>query len=433
MGLDRRMTAPGSASSRAEVRADPRRQSVWRAFHGWRIVAACFVVAAVAWGLGLFGSSVYLQAVTAAHGWPIAEVSSAVTLFFLVGAALQRTVGRTIARRGPRPVLLAGTACMTAGVALIGQVTESWQLYPCFVLIGLGWAALSTTAIATTVAPWFERHQGRSMTLAIMGASIGAMAGVPLLLLAVAELGLGGGLAAAGAIGAVVLVPLVAVVLRHRGPADLGQQPDGGNAEDGASTAAPAPPPVATQANRRRLLWSAAAAFALALTVQIGFITHHVAVAEPLLGATGAELLVSATGGRCPRRPPCPGADRGRREGAAPGVPGDGRADGRAARHRAVAHRRGAGRGEPRLRLRHRPRDDAGPSRRAARVRRGGIRRGLRRGGHGDPAHLGLRPGAFRRAPGRVRRLRTWLLGRGGSDDGGLYGAVLGWPDGSMR
>ena len=33
-------------------------------FYGWWVVAACFVIAAFAWGLGLFGSSVYLQAVT---------------------------------------------------------------------------------------------------------------------------------------------------------------------------------------------------------------------------------------------------------------------------------------------------------------------------------------------------------------------------------
>jgi hypothetical protein len=60
-------------------------------FHGWRVVAACFVIAAFAWGLGLFGSSVYLQAVTAAYGWPIAEVASAITLFFVVSALVQRT------------------------------------------------------------------------------------------------------------------------------------------------------------------------------------------------------------------------------------------------------------------------------------------------------------------------------------------------------
>ncbi len=54
--------------------------------------------------------------------------------------------------------------------------------------------------------------------------------------------------------------------------------------------------PVAARGRPRILLWSAAAGFALALTVQIGFITHHVALAEPLLGTAGAGLLVSATG-----------------------------------------------------------------------------------------------------------------------------------------
>ena len=88
-------------------------------------------------------------------------------------------------------MLLLGAACMTSGVALIGQVAVPWQLYPCFVLLGIGWSTLSMTGITTTVAPWFERHQGRSMTLAIMGASVGAIAGVPLLLLAIAGLGLG--------------------------------------------------------------------------------------------------------------------------------------------------------------------------------------------------------------------------------------------------
>lgn len=264
-------------------------------FHGWRVVAACFVIAACAWSLGLFGSSVYLQAVTAAHGWPVADVAMAITLFFLVSAAVQRPVGRSIDRWGPRPVLLLGVACMTSGVALIGQIWVPWQLYPCFVLLGIGWSTLSMTGITTTVAPWFECHQGRSMTLAIMGASVGAIAGVPLLLLAIAMLGLGRGLIAAGIVVAVVLVPLIWRVLRFRGPTDIGLQRDGHVSVDAAEPVA-LRPPIATAANSRLLLWSAAAAFALGLTVQIGFITHHVALAEPLLGTAGAGLLVSATG-----------------------------------------------------------------------------------------------------------------------------------------
>ena len=264
-------------------------------FHGWRVVGACFVIAAVAWSLGLFGSSVYLQAVTSAHGWPIAEVASAITVFFLVSASIQRIVGRSIDRFGPRPVLLLGLACMAAGVALIGQVSASWQLYPCFVLLGFGWSTLSMTGITTTVAPWFERHQGRSMTLAIMGASVGAIAGVPLLLLSIGELGLGRGLIVASVVAVSLLGPLIGIVLRYRGPADLGLP------RDGEAPRKDAPPtlhlaPIATAANRRLLLWSATVAFALGLTIQIGFITHHVALAEPLLGRAGAGMLVSAAG-----------------------------------------------------------------------------------------------------------------------------------------
>jgi MFS family permease len=264
-------------------------------FHGWRVVAACFVIAAFAWALGLFGSSVYLQAVTGAHGWAVAEVASAITLFFLVSAAVQRLVGRSIDRWGPRPVLSLGAVSMCTGVALIGQVSASWQLYPCFVLVGVGWSTLSTTGITATVAPWFERHQGRSMTLAIMGASVGAIAGVPLLLLALAWLGLQNGLIASAVVSAALLLPLIGRVLRFRGPAELGLPRDGEPAIADVASGAAAQL-MATHRNSRLLLWSAAAGFALGLTVQIGFITHHVALAEPLLGTAGAGLLVSATG-----------------------------------------------------------------------------------------------------------------------------------------
>lgn len=264
-------------------------------FYGWRVVGACFVIAAFAWGLGLFGASVYLKAVTAAHGWAIAEVASAITLFFLVSATVQRTVGRSIDRYGPRPVLLTGAFAMSIGVALIGQVAAPWQLYPCFALVGFGWSTLSTTGITATVAPWFERHQGRSMTIAIMGASVGAIIGVPLILYTLGALGLERGLIATGAVAVLLLVPLIAIVLRYRGPGELGLARDG----EALSVSGETPPEqlvLAASGWPRVLLWSAAASFALALTVQIGFITHHVALAEPLLGMQGAGWLVSATG-----------------------------------------------------------------------------------------------------------------------------------------
>lgn len=263
-------------------------------FYGWRVVAACFIVACFSWGLGLFGSSVYLQAVTAAHGWSISQVSSAITVFLLVSAAGQSALGRSIARHGPRPALLVGTVCMCCGVVSIGLVDRPWQLYPCFVFLGIGWATLSTTGISATVAPWFERYQGRSITLAIMGASFGAILGVPALLYIVDRLGLRVGLCTAGVFTAVVLLPLIAGVLHYRGPAELGLARDGG--VPGGDSATELAKHIATPENRRRLLWSTTLAFALTLLAQIGFIAHHVELAEQFLGKFGAGLLVSATG-----------------------------------------------------------------------------------------------------------------------------------------
>jgi MFS family permease len=32
--------------------------------------------------------------------------------------------------------------------------------------MGIGWAGLSTNAVATTLAPWFDKHRGRAVSIA---------------------------------------------------------------------------------------------------------------------------------------------------------------------------------------------------------------------------------------------------------------------------
>ena len=55
-------------------------------YHGWRVVGVCFLGAVCSWGLGVFGSSVYLSELTRDTGWSVAVVSGAITGFFLVAA-----------------------------------------------------------------------------------------------------------------------------------------------------------------------------------------------------------------------------------------------------------------------------------------------------------------------------------------------------------
>jgi predicted MFS family arabinose efflux permease len=85
-------------------------------------------------------------------------------------------------------------------------------------------------------------------------------------------------------------------VLRFRRPEQLGLARDGDPAPTVRKPATEAPQWTRAQAVRTPMLWTVAIGFALGLIVQVGFLTHHVKLAEPVLGAAGAGWLVGATG-----------------------------------------------------------------------------------------------------------------------------------------
>jgi hypothetical protein len=50
-------------------------------YHGWLVVAAAFLLALYGFGLGFYGPGIYLVALNTLHGWPISELSSAITAY----------------------------------------------------------------------------------------------------------------------------------------------------------------------------------------------------------------------------------------------------------------------------------------------------------------------------------------------------------------
>ena len=263
------------------------------------MVAFCFLAAVFTWGLGVFGSSVYLHEVTKARGWSVSLVSAGITVFYLAAALVLPAVGAAIDRRGSRSVIAGGAVLLALGVGAMGHVAAPWQLYAAFVCMGLGYATMSVIGLSATIAPWFEKYQGRAVAMALTGASVGAMVVVPLVALSIARHGFPATTTGAAAVAAITLVPLAVVVLRYRGPAELGLGRDGAaspEARAGAGAAAAAPAWTPAEALRSLALWSVAVGFALGLTAQVGFFTHQVKLAEPVLGATGAGWLVGVTG-----------------------------------------------------------------------------------------------------------------------------------------
>src|SRR6185295_10829211 len=178
--------------------------------HVWRVVAFCFIAAVFTWGLGVFGASVYLHEVTKARGWSISLVSAGITVFYLTAALVLPAVGVAIDRRGSRPVIAGGAVLLALGVAAMGHVAAPWHLHAAFVCMGLGYATMSVIGLSATIAPWFEKYQGRAVAMALTGASVGAMVVVPLVVLSIAHRGFPATTTGAAAIAAIALVPLAA-------------------------------------------------------------------------------------------------------------------------------------------------------------------------------------------------------------------------------
>jgi MFS family permease len=262
-----------------------------RPFYGWRIVAVCLIAGMFANAFGLFGAGVYLHELVSIRGWPTGLVSGAITTFYVTSALLLIPVGSLIGRHGGRLSTVIGALAMGAGIAAIGRVEAPWQAYVAFFVMSFGWACLSLTAVATTLAPWFERHQGRAVSIASLGASVGGMTGVPVLLFSIGIMGFAATTTVAAAVMLVVILPLGWFVMRRR-PQDLGLLPDG------VAVAAPSTAARPAGWTRRAALgtWalqSVMLAFGLAMLVQVGFITHQVTLLSSALGAAGVSLAAS--------------------------------------------------------------------------------------------------------------------------------------------
>src|SRR5215510_1530528 len=125
-----------------------------RLFHGWIVLGATFVMAMFSFGLGFYGLTIYVATLQRLHGWSAAAVSVPVTVYYVAGALLTMAIGGLYERFGPRAVVAGGSVAMATGLAALGCVTQPWQLYPAFLVMSVGWGAMSGAAINIILAPW---------------------------------------------------------------------------------------------------------------------------------------------------------------------------------------------------------------------------------------------------------------------------------------
>lgn len=252
-------------------------------YGGWRVVFACYVAAVFCWGYGLYGHGVYLAELNRLHGWSIALMGTATTAFYLLTSALVVFIPDALARLGPRRVLLIGAGCFVAAVAIIAYVGTIWQLYVAYFVMAFGAASMHVGAISNVVGLWFERKRGLALSLALNGASSGGILITPALVLAIATFGFADAMKGSAILMALVLIPAVALWIGRPASAPAA----------GSSTPAQASARTRREALRSLPFWSVAAPFAMALTAQVGFLVHQIAMLEPPLGRGQIGLSVA--------------------------------------------------------------------------------------------------------------------------------------------
>jgi len=202
-----------------------------RPFYGWYIVGVAFISLFIQASTGGFTFSIFLPAMSEDLGWSLSTIVVGLSLSAITAALAGPLLGRVVDRRGPRIVLAFCVVLMGIAQFSSGLVTEPWQFYLAFGLMG-GFArsGLQSTIPGAMIAQWFLRRRSAAFGVAAMGPPFANLLLPPSLAVVVGELGWRAGWSSLGILGVLIgLAP--ALLLVRRRPEDIGLRPDGDEPE----------------------------------------------------------------------------------------------------------------------------------------------------------------------------------------------------------
>ena len=242
-------------------------------------------MALVAWGLGFYSLSVYVQYLSAAGRFPASLLSTATTFHFLVGAAALYAMEAAATRFGRKRVVVAGVLLMAGCASTLAYAPNAFWLFAAYAGMAFGWAAISGTAITQIVGRWFHHKRGLALNVALTGASAAGFVVVPALVAAIARFGMGPGVALmSGALALGLLLLIAANLVEPDAPA-VAAAP----ARPGAAVSDTGPLRMDTH------LLRLCALFGIGWLAQVAFLAQQLPLLVPRIGAAMATVAVAAT------------------------------------------------------------------------------------------------------------------------------------------
>ena len=205
--------------------------------YGWVMVGVTFLTALVTAG-AVGAPGVFIVPLQREFGWSTAEISSALSIRFILFGLMAPFAAALMNRYGLRNVALSALVIVTSALLASLAMTKVWHLVLLWgVVIGIGTGMTALVLGATVAARWFNARRGLVVGILTASVATGQLVFLPMLASVTERMGWRVALS-------IVCVMLglaafaVLMVMRDR-PADVGLRPFG----DQGTEPLPAPPP----------------------------------------------------------------------------------------------------------------------------------------------------------------------------------------------
>ncbi|MEZ4503326.1 MAG: MFS transporter [Dehalococcoidia bacterium] len=304
------MTAFQAVSGAAAVISGRR-----KVYYGWWLLAASVVSMALGSGVSFWAFGLYVEPLEDEFGWTRAAVSGGFSISLLVSGLAAPLVGRWIDTRGPRSAILVGAVLTAASYLLLALTNSLWQWYLFSSINAIVRQLMFFIPFMAVISRWFDRRRGIAVSILGTGFSMGGFIVVPLMSVAIGELGWRGAFVLSSVAVTALFLPVGWFIVRNS-PADKGLEVDGAPRRDDGLPSPPVAGLTLREALRTPLFWVLAFALMLLFFGMFGWLVHQVPFYESVgmsrqTAATvvsiaaglsiGTRLLVGAFADRVPR------------------------------------------------------------------------------------------------------------------------------------
>jgi MFS family permease len=248
--------------------------------YGWVMVGVTFLTALVSAG-AVGAPGVFIVPLQKEFGWTTAQISSALSIRFILFGLMAPFAAALMNRYGLRNVTLSALLTVVSALVLSLAMTQVWQLILLWgVVVGIGTGMTALVLGATIAARWFNARRGLVVGILTASAATGQLVFLPLLAHLTEVMGWRTALGLmCGMLGIVAFAVLM--VMRDR-PGDLGLRPFGDDGKQPLPAPAPSNAPIVAaalgtlrDASKTRVFWILFATFFVCGASTNGLIQVH--------------------------------------------------------------------------------------------------------------------------------------------------------------